>query len=101
MLNRPPKSVQELLSKGSLNKLQKKDAKTSRLQALWVATVPADLAANSRCFAVQGQTLVIYARNGSWSTRIRLLQAHIMNKFRELPDTQIRSLDIQIKPTLK
>lgn len=101
MLKKTPKSVQELLSGSTLSRLQATDAKHSRLQTMWVQTVPADLAANSRCFSVQGQTLVIYARSGAWATRIRLLQTHIMRKFNEYPDAQVRSLDIQIKPTLE
>ncbi|WP_194756280.1 DciA family protein [Aliidiomarina indica] len=100
MLRKPPKTVQSLLNDGPLARLQKKQSVQEQLYALWSETVPADLLANSRCLSVQGQTLIIAARSGVWATRIRLMQTHIMAKFTELPDTNIRSLEVKIRPQL-
>ncbi|TRW50403.1 DUF721 domain-containing protein [Aliidiomarina halalkaliphila] len=100
MLRKPPKTVQSLLNDSPLARLQKKQSVQERLQALWSETVPADLHANSRCLSVQGQTLFVVARSGVWATRIRLMQTHIMAKFNQLPDTNVRSLDVKIRPHL-
>lgn len=101
MLKKTPKSVQELLTKGAVARLHTQDAKHSRLTALWQKAVGVTVLEHSRCVAVQGQTLLIYAQNGAWATRIRLLQHQILQTFKEYPEAQVRSLDIQIKPTLK
>ncbi|RUO33490.1 DUF721 domain-containing protein [Aliidiomarina sanyensis] len=100
MLRKPPKTVQSLLNDSPLTRLQKKQDAQEQLQVLWAETVPADLHANSRCLAVQGQTLIVIARSGAWATRIRLMQPHIMAKFSELPNLNVRSLEVKVRPNL-
>lgn len=101
MLKRKPKSVQTLLQKGPLAQLNEQHHRQSNLQNLWLAAVPADLAANSRCVAIQGQTLIIYVRSGVWSTRVRLLQAKILLSLQTASSQPLRSLEIKVKPSLQ
>lgn len=101
MLKRPPKSVQVLLQKGTLAQLNEQHHRQINLQNLWREAVPADLAVNSRCVAIQGQTLIIYVRSGAWATRVRLLQAKIMQTFQAATQTTLRSLEIKVKPSLQ
>lgn len=100
MLNRPPKTVQNLLEQGSLAKLSQRSSRTEHLHALWQQAVSAELAAASRCIALRDGVLSVAVANAAWATRLRLTEHHIIQKFTQLPEQQVTQLEIRVDPTL-
>lgn len=100
MLNKPPKTVQDLLAQGTLAELSQRSNKAEHLGALWQQAVSKELAAASRCIGLRDGTLSVAVATAAWATRVRLTEQHIIKYFQQIPDVKVKQLDIRMDPSL-
>lgn len=100
MLKRPPKTVQQLLAQGPLAELSKRTQQAEHLSALWQQAVSPALAAASQCIACNDDTLLVHVATAAWSTRMKLSESDIIQRFNQNSAVQVKRLDIRVKPAL-
>ncbi len=100
MLNRPPKTVQNLLAQGTLAELSQRSDKAESLSVLWQQAVSKELAAATRCIALRDGLLSVSVATAAWATRLRLTEQHIIQYFQQIPTVNIKQLNIRVDPSL-
>ncbi|RUO42893.1 hypothetical protein CWE15_05695 [Aliidiomarina taiwanensis] len=100
MLNKPPKTLQQLLARGTLAELSQRSNKAEHLSALWQQAISKELAAASRCIGLRDGVLSVAVASAAWATRLKLTEKNILKNFKKTPEIQVKSIDIRVDPSL-